>query len=63
MSYSLCKFEAQNVYEEFYKYKELFDFSNFKEDSKYYNNANNLGVGKREDETWDVPKSLKCIPS
>ena len=40
------KIEVENVYEDFYKNKELFDFSNNPKDSKYYNNENNVVVGK-----------------
>ena len=40
----MYKIEAENVYEDFYKIKELLDFSNYPKDSKYYNNANNLVV-------------------
>ena len=29
-------FKSKNVYEDFYKWKDLFDFSNFSEDSKFY---------------------------
>ena len=47
--------EAENVYEDFYKDKELFDFSNFPKDSKYYNNANNLVIGEMKDETCGIP--------
>ena len=49
------KIEVENVYEDFYKNKELFDFSNNPKDSKYYNNENNLVVGKMKDEKCDVP--------
>ena len=38
-----------------YKDKELFDFSNYPKDSKYYNNANNLVVGKMKNETSGTP--------
>ena len=31
------KIEAEKVYEDFYKDKELFDFSKYSRDSKYYN--------------------------
>ena len=51
----MLKIETENVYEDFYKDKELFDYSNYSKDSKYYNNANNLVVGKMKDETCDVP--------
>ena len=47
----MCKIEAENVYEDFSKSKELFDFSDDPKDSKYYNNANTLVVGKIKDET------------
>ena len=46
---------VENVYEDFYKNKELFDYSNNPKDSKYYNNENNLVVGKMKDEKCDVP--------
>ena len=49
--------EAENVYEDFYKDKELFDFSNYPKDSKYY--ANNLVVGKMKDETRKTTMNLK----
>ena len=59
--------KAENVYEDFYKDKELSDFSNYPKDSKYYNNANNLVVGKMKDETIGVPikdfVGLKCTLS
>ena len=56
MKYSfMYETEAENVYENFYKDKELFDCSNYPEDSKYYNNANNFAVGKMKDETCGTP--------
>lgn len=36
------KIEAENVYEDFYKFKYLFDFSNQPKDLKHYNNSNSL---------------------
>ena len=51
----MYKIEAENVYEDFYKIKELLDFSSYPKDSKYYNNANNLVVDYMKDETCDVP--------
>ena len=47
----MYKIEAENVYEDFYKNEELFDFSDYPNDSKYYNNSNNLIVVKMKDET------------
>ena len=38
----MYKIEAENIYEDFYKDKELLDFSNYQKDSKYYNNENKL---------------------
>ena len=35
--------------------KKLFDFSNYWKDWKFYNNSNNLVVGKMRDETCGVP--------
>ena len=38
--------KSEDVYEEFFKYNHLFDFSNFSKDSKFYDNQNNMVVGK-----------------
>ena len=38
--------KLEDVYEEFFKYKNLFDFSNFSKDFKFYDNQNNMVVGK-----------------
>ena len=48
------KIVSENAYEDFYNGKELFDINNYPEDFKYYNNANNLVVGKMKDETCSV---------
>ena len=45
----------ENVYEDFQKHQELFDFSNYPQNSKYFNNSNNLAVDKMKDETCSVP--------
>ena len=45
------KIKSESVYEDLHKFKELFDFSNYQNDSKYYSGANNLVVGKMKDET------------
>ena len=37
-------------YEEFFKHKHLFDFSNYPEDSKFFDQANKNVVGKMKDE-------------
>ena len=51
--------EAKNVSEDFHEDKELFDFSNYPKDSKYYNNPNNLVISKIKDEKYSVP--LNCF--
>ena len=50
----ICKSETENVYEDLYKDKELFDFSNHSKDSEYYSGANILVVGKMKDEASGV---------
>ena len=37
------------------KIKKLFHFSNYRKDSKFYNNSNNLVVGKMRNETCGLP--------
>ena len=32
--------KSENVYEEFYKWKDLFDFSNYSKDSIFYDDTN-----------------------
>ena len=44
----------ENVYEEFFKRKNLFDFSNFSKDSKFCNETNKKVVGKMKDEFGGV---------
>ena len=43
----LYKIETENVYEDLYKYKKLFDFSDYPKYSKYYYGENNLVAYKR----------------
>ena len=38
--------KSEDVYEEFFKRNDLFDFSNFSKDSKFYDNQNEMVVGK-----------------
>ena len=42
--------KPENVYEEFYKWKDLFDFSNYSKDSKFFDESNKKVIGKMEDE-------------
>ena len=48
--------KSKNVYEEFYKWKDLFDFSNYSKDSKFFNDTNKKVIGKMEDEFGGVIK-------
>ena len=43
--------KSEDVYEEFFKHKHLFDFSNYPEDSKFFDETNKIVMGKIEDES------------
>ena len=43
--------KSKDVYEEFLKRKHLFDFSNYPEDSKYFDETNKKVIGKMKDES------------
>ena len=43
--------KSKNVYEEFYKWKDLFDFSNYSKDSKFFDETNKKVIGKMKDES------------
>ena len=38
--------QSEDNYEEFFKHKHLFDFSNFPKDLKFYDSENEMVVGK-----------------
>ena len=42
--------KSKNVYEEFFKHKHLFDFSNYPKDSKFFNLSEKKVIGKMKDE-------------
>ena len=42
--------KLENVYKEFYKWKDLFDFSNYSKDSTFYDDTNKKVIGKMKDE-------------
>ena len=42
--------KSENVYEDFFKWKDLFDFSNYSKDSNFYDDANKKVIGKMKDE-------------
>ena len=46
--------KSQNVYEEFFKWKDLFDFSNYSKDSKFSDKTNKKVIGKMKDEFGGV---------
>ena len=46
--------KSKNVYEEFYKWKDLFDFRNYSKDSKFFNETNKKVIGKMKDEFGGV---------
>ena len=46
--------KLKNVYEEFFKWKDLFDFSNYSKDSKLFNDTNKKVIGKMKDEFGGV---------
>ena len=47
----MYEIETEDVYEDFSKDKEMFDFSNFSAKSKYYDNSNKIIVVKMKDKT------------
>ena len=46
--------KSENVYEEFFKWKDLFDFSNYSKDSKFFDVTNKKVIGKMKDEFGGV---------
>ena len=43
--------KSEDVYEEFFKHKHLFDFSNYPKDSKFFDETNKKIIGKMKDES------------
>ena len=46
--------KSENGYEEFSKWKDLFDFSNHSKDSMFFNETNKKVIGKMKDEFGGV---------
>ena len=46
--------KSKNVYETFYKWKDLLDFSNYSKDLKFFNETNKKVIGKMKDELGGV---------
>ena len=42
--------KSKDVYEEFFKHKHLFDFSNYPKNSKFFDETNKKVIGKMKDE-------------
>ena len=42
----IYKIKPENVYKEFYKWKDLFYFSNYSKDAEFYDDTNNKVIGK-----------------
>ena len=42
--------KSENIYEDFYKQKDLFDYSNYSKDSKFFDESNKKVIGKMKDE-------------
>ena len=47
----IYEIKPEDVYEEFFKYKHLFDFSNYAKDSKFFDETNKSAIGKMKDES------------
>ena len=45
------KIKSEDVYEEFFMHKHLFDFSNYPKDSMFFDEANKKVIGKMKDES------------
>ena len=48
------KIKSENICEEFYKWKDLFDFSNYSKDSIFYDNTNKKVIGIMKNEYGEV---------
>ena len=46
--------KSENLYEDFFKWKDLFDFSNYSKDSKFYDDSIKKVIGKMKDEYGGV---------
>ena len=46
--------KSENAYEEFFKWKDLFDLSNYLKDSKFFDDANKKAIGKMKDDLGEL---------
>ena len=51
----IYEIKSEDVYEEFFNYKHLFDFSNFSKDSEFYDSQYKMIVGKMKVEHKGIP--------
>ena len=50
----IYEIKSEGVCEEFFKWKDLFDFTNHSKDSKFFNGTNKIVIGKIKDEFGGV---------
>ena len=50
----IYEIKSENVYIEFFKWKDLFDFSKYSQNSKFFNENNKKVIGKMKDEFGGV---------
>ena len=48
--------KSENFQKEFLKWRDLFDFSNYSKDSKFFNEANEKVIGKMKDKIYSIKK-------
>ena len=46
--------KSENIYEKIFKWKDLFDFSNYSKDLKFFNETNKKVISKMKDEFGGV---------
>ena len=46
--------KSEDIYKEFYKWKDLFDFSNYSKDSIFYDDTNKKVIGIMKNEYGEV---------
>ena len=50
----MYEIKTEDIYEDFSNNKEMFDFSDYSTNSKYYDNSNKLVIGKIKDEAAGI---------
>ena len=57
----IFEIKSKNIYKEFFKWEDLFDFSNYSKDSKFFNETNKKVVGKTKNEKKTLLKKTKSL--